>query len=83
MSEDKPDITYLRHISDCCVNIFDYTKGFSEENFIADRKTQDAVIRNFEIIGEASKHLSKVLREKYPDVSWKKISGLRDKLIHD
>lgn len=69
MSELKPDITYLRHINDCCESIFDYTKNFTEETFLADKKTQDAVIRNFEIIGEATKHLSTPLREKYPGLA--------------
>jgi uncharacterized protein with HEPN domain len=44
---------------------------------------QDAVIRNFEIIGEATKQLSNEFREKYNRVEWKKIAGMRDKLIHD
>lgn len=44
---------------------------------------QDAVIRNFEIIGEATKKLNDDFRAKYPEIEWKKIAGMRDKLIHD
>ena len=44
---------------------------------------QDAVIRNLEIIGEATKHLNQGFRTKHPQVAWKKIAGMRDKLIHD
>lgn len=43
----------------------------------------DAVIRNFEIIGEATKKISPAFKSRYPDIEWKKIAGMRDKLIHD
>ena len=49
----------------------------------SDMKTQDAVIRNLEIIGEATKNLSAELRAKYPDLPWKGMAGVRDRLIHD
>jgi uncharacterized protein with HEPN domain len=52
------------------------------EAFVADTKTQDAVIRNLEIIGEASKNLSADLRTKYPDMPWRGMAGVRDRLIH-
>ena len=52
-------------------------------SFFADRKTQDAVVRNLEIIGEATKRLSHSLKDAHPDISWKPIAGMRDKLIHD
>ena len=54
----------------------------SYKNFIKDSKTQDAVVRNLEIIGEAVKMLSKELKEKYPQFPWKELAGMRDKLIH-
>jgi uncharacterized protein with HEPN domain len=47
-----------------------------------DIKTQDAVVRNLEIIGEAIKNISKGLKKKYPQIPWKDLSGVRDKLIH-
>lgn len=47
------------------------------------RMIQDAVIRNFEVIGEATKRLSPKIREKYPEVPWRRIAGLRDVFIHD
>jgi uncharacterized protein with HEPN domain len=54
-----------------------------EQSFLGDQLIQDAVIRNFEIIGEATKQLDNKFRENYPNVEWKKIAGMRDKLIHD
>ncbi len=54
-----------------------------KESFFSDRKTQDAVVRNLEIIGEATKRVSITLKEAHPDIAWKPIAGMRDKLIHD
>lgn len=55
----------------------------SEEDFMNHPMAQDAVIRNFEVIGEATKQLDDNFRKRYPDVEWRKVAGLRDKLIHD
>ncbi|HID86151.1 MAG TPA: DUF86 domain-containing protein [Anaerolineae bacterium] len=54
----------------------------STQAFLEDTKTQDAVIRNLEIIGEATKNLAKDLRERYSDIPWKSMAGVRDRLIH-
>ncbi len=54
----------------------------SYEEFLNDIKTQDAVVRNLEIIGEAIKNISKGLKKKYPQIPWTDLSGVRDKLIH-
>src|SRR4051812_50146783 len=60
-----------------------YLAGQSYEQFLEDIKTQDSVIRTLEIVGEATKRLSPALREKHPEIPWKNMAGLRDKLIHD
>jgi uncharacterized protein with HEPN domain len=79
----KDDTIYLRHILDAIVKIEKYTKDIDYKRFIEDTQIQDSVIRQLEIIGEATKHLSDTFRDKYPSIPWKKIAGMRNKLIHD
>jgi uncharacterized protein with HEPN domain len=74
---------YLQHILDSIELIQEYTFEFDIDKFLQNKLVQDAVIRNFEIIGEATKKLDNTFREKHSDIEWKKISGMRDKLIHD
>ena len=64
-------------------NVLDYTDGMGYENFISDRKTIDAVIRNFIVIGEASSRLPDALVEKYPDVPWREMRDMRNILVHE
>jgi uncharacterized protein with HEPN domain len=78
----KDDRVYLLHIRDALRQIRDYTKE-GESVFMSDRKTQDAVIRNFEIIGEAAKKISEGLKSAHPEVLWRDIAAMRDKLIHE
>ena len=78
----KEDRIYLLHIRDAIERIESYTAG-GKESFEKQTITQDAVIRNLEIIGEAVKNLSAVTREHCPEVPWKQIAGLRDVLIHE
>ena len=59
-----------------------YIEGFSLQDFLEDRKTQDAVIRRLEIIGEAAKNISEETRARYQHIPWKEIAGMRDVLIH-
>jgi len=60
-----------------------YVDGLEYQDFINDLKTQDAVIRALEILGEASKRMSPSIKSQFPDVPWKLMAGMRDKLIHE
>ena len=78
----KDDRFYLLHVRDAIDAITAYTAA-GRDAFLADQKTQDAVIRNLEIIGEAVKRLSSRVTNAYPDIPWRQIAGMRDKLVHD
>ena len=78
----KDDRVYLQHILDAIAKIETYTAG-GREAFAHTTLIQDAVIRNFEVIGEATKRLSTRLREQHPEVPWRVVAGFRDVLIHE
>jgi uncharacterized protein with HEPN domain len=77
------DRNFIIHILSAIERIESYTKDVSENDFIENFLIQDAVMRNLEIIGEASKKLSNEVKKTNPEIPWKKITGMRDKLIHD
>jgi uncharacterized protein with HEPN domain len=68
---------------DCIIKILSYTEGYDYNRFSEDDKTIDAVVRNVEIIGEATKHLSDEIKKMDSQIPWKAIAGMRDKLVHD
>ena len=78
----KDDSVYLIHVLECIKQIEEYTINGREE-FMNSRLIQDAVIRNIEIIGEATKQVSPGLRNEHPEIPWKEMAGMRDVLIHD
>jgi len=77
----KDDRIYLLHIRDALERIASYSAGGRSE-FLADPKTQDAILRNLEIVGEAAKRVSHETRLRAPGLPWKAIAGMRDKLTH-
>lgn len=83
MSMKREFIDYLQDIADVIENIEKFTAGIDYEKFKTDEKTIFAVIRAFEIIGEATKKLPVEMRNKYPEVPWKEMAGFRDKLTHE
>lgn len=74
---------YLEDLFCAMTRIAEYIEGYSFADFKRDYKTVDAVIRNFEIIGEASKNLPKELKEKYTEVPWSEMYLLRNKVSHE
>ena len=79
----KNNNIYIEHIISCAEKILSYTENMTEQQFLENDLVQDAVIRNFEIIGEATKQLSNEFRNNYNNIPWKDIAGMRDILIHD
>jgi uncharacterized protein with HEPN domain len=79
----RDDSIYLQHILDAIAKVQIYLHAVDEASFFTDSLVQDGVIRQIEIIGEATKRLSGEVRAQYAHVPWDDIAGMRDKLIHD
>ncbi|MDP3028557.1 MAG: DUF86 domain-containing protein [Deltaproteobacteria bacterium] len=73
---------YLKDILEAMTSIETFVEGMDFESFRVDDKTSSAVIRKFEIIGEAAKKVPDEIRQDYPWVPWKEMAGMRDRLIH-
>ena len=75
-------LDYLDDIHEAARKIERYTTEMTYEEFVDDERTVDAVLRNFEVIGEAAKNVPDAVRQEYPEVPWTEMAGMRDKLIH-
>lgn len=73
---------YLRDILSACESIRAFTAGMNLDTFREDDKTASAVIRKFEVIGEATKQLPEEFRQRHPEIPWKEMADMRDRLIH-
>src|ERR1700733_7376717 len=82
MSKRSPQLL-LADIVESANKILTYTEGLSFEKFLTDDKTIDAVIRNFEIIGEAANRLPEEIKDQYPNIDWNRIRGFRNRIVHD
>ena len=82
MAEERSYLIYLEDIQTSMNRIQEYISDFTYEQFKNDYKTIDAVVRNFEIIGEATKNLPKELKNRYPDTPWSSMYRLRNRLTH-
>jgi len=78
----KKDLVFIEHILDSINAIEEFSKKMSEKEFSSSRLKQSAIVREIEIIGEAIKNISKVLKKNHSEIEWKKIVGTRDKMIH-
>jgi len=82
MREQIRDKSRLEHILEAIENVFEFTEGTTFDDYMADKKGKFAVIKNLEIIGEASYKLTKEFIAKHNNVEWKTIIGLRHVLVH-
>ena len=73
---------FIEDITDSIKNIEEFSKNLDKEKFSKDNLRQSAIIRQLEIIGEAAKNIPESIRDRYPEIPWKDISGFRDKLSH-
>lgn len=82
MSKRNP-LLLIADMIESAQKIIAYTDGLTFEDFVADSKTIDAVIRNFEIIGEAANRLPEDFKDDHPEVEWHRIRGFRNRIVHD
>jgi uncharacterized protein with HEPN domain len=74
---------YVADILTSIQEVENFTHGMDFEDFASDKKTVNAVVRSLEVMGEAAKRVPETVRLRYPDVPWKRMTGMRDKLIHE
>ena len=79
----RPVQVLLEDMREATARIQEYTKGMSEDTFLKDRRTSDAVVRNLEIIGEAASRLPTEFVQQHADIAWEQIVGLRHRIVHD
>ena len=78
----RRDDALLRDLTIACQDILDFIKGLDSAQFYSDIKTQAAVQQRFMVLGEATKRLSMGFRDAHPEIQWKDVAGMRDRLIH-
>ncbi len=76
-------VDYLEDILDAAQSARDFVQGMEMADFVADKRTHFAVVRALNIIGEATKRLPPSLRDRYGEIPWREVAGMRDKLSHD
>ena len=79
----KDNRLYLIHIKECLDRIEEYLQGVDKTSFLKNTMLQDAVIRNLQVLSESTQRITKELKEKYSDIEWHKISGIRNIVVHE
>ncbi len=79
----RTNLDYVEDIVDSINTIEKFTKGISFEDFLGDERTFHTVVRMLEVIGEACNKISEELRQEYPEIQWREIISMRNKLIHE
>ncbi len=74
---------FIEHILQCIEHLEQYLSGITKKQFLESIQLQDSIIRRIEIMGEAVKNIPKHVKDRYPDIAWKEIAGMRDILIHE
>jgi uncharacterized protein with HEPN domain len=77
------ELAYLLDILQSARLIHEYAEGVDKDDFMHDTARQDAIVRRIEIIGEATRHISADYRADHPEIPWKQMAGMRDKVIHE
>jgi uncharacterized protein with HEPN domain len=75
-------VLYISDILQQMEDALEFIQGITYEQFVGDKKTINAVLRSIEVIGEAAKNVPEGIRARYPDIPWKEMAGMRDKVIH-
>lgn len=83
MKEKRNYLIFIKDIWESIDKIERFVAGMNYDDFVKDDKTMSAVIRKLEIIGEAAKNIPSPVKQRYPQLDWKEMTGMRDKLIHD
>lgn len=83
MSGNKDPDIHLYHIRDACKQIIQFIEGYSYDSFCRDPKTQNAVIRLIQVIGEAARQMDEGAKKKLSDVAWEQIIGMRNRVVHE
>lgn len=83
MSLRRRDSQYLADILEASRRILLYTEGLTYDEFVEQTLIQDAVLRNLQVLGEATKRLSETVRAGHREIAWREIAGMRDRVVHD